>query len=163
MTTTAPVTVAPATSAPGSAISLYARPSADFSAKVERTLGLMRDAVTEHPGRIVQATSLGAEDMVLTDLIASHALPIAIGTLETGMLHAETVALIGRIEARYQLAVEAYRPRQEAVVQFVKTRGDDVPQHRAAQGLLRHPQARASVAHAGRALGLGHRPAPRAE
>jgi phosphoadenosine phosphosulfate reductase len=125
MTTTQPVSALPAAAATSSAISLYARPSADFVAKVERTLDLLRDAAAEHPGRIVQATSLGAEDMVLTDLIARHALPIAIGTLETGMLHSETVALIDRIEARYRLAVEAYRPRQEAVVQFVKTHGDE--------------------------------------
>ena len=124
MTTTQNVSTLP-TVATSSAISLYARPSADFAAKVERTLGLLRDAAAEHPGRIVQATSLGAEDMVLTDLIARHALPIAIGTLETGMLHAQTVALIGRIEARYRLAVEAYRPRREAVVQFVNVHGDE--------------------------------------
>ncbi|MES3015003.1 MAG: phosphoadenylyl-sulfate reductase, partial [Pseudomonadota bacterium] len=47
------------------------------------------------------------------------------GTLETGKLHAETVALIGGIEQRYGLAVEAYRPKHEAVVHFVKTHGDD--------------------------------------
>ena len=59
----------------------------------------------------MQATSLGAEDMVITDLIARLGCAIAIGTLETGMLHAETVALIPRIEQRYGLQVEVYRPR----------------------------------------------------
>ena len=110
---------------PGSsAIALYARASADFDAKLERSLALLREAAAEHPGRIVQATSLGAEDMVLTDLIARHALPIAIGTLETGQLHDETAALIGRIEARYSLAVEVYRPQNEAVVSFVREHGE---------------------------------------
>ena len=72
----------------------------------------------------MQSTSLGAEDMVITDLIARHQVPIALGTLETGMLHAQTSALIPRIEDRYGLKVEVYRPVNESVVQFVKTNGE---------------------------------------
>jgi phosphoadenosine phosphosulfate reductase len=106
-----------------SAISLYARRSADFDAKVARTLQVLRDAAREHAGRIVQATSLGAEDMVITDLLARHAIEVPIATLETGMLHAETVALIGRIEARYGLSVEVYRPVAEVAVEFVRRNG----------------------------------------
>ena len=111
----------------GSAIALYDRPSADFDAKVQETLALLKAAAEEHPGRVVQATSLGVEDMILTDLIARHRLPIAIGTLETGKLHAETVALIGEIERHYAeagLKVEVYKPVQEAVIQFVGQHGE---------------------------------------
>jgi phosphoadenosine phosphosulfate reductase len=109
----------------GSAIALYARPSVDYAHKVERTRALLREAAAEHAGRIVLATSLGAEDMVVTDLIARDGLPIALGTLETGKLHPETVGLIGRIEQRYGLAVEVYRPREEAVIHFVSENGED--------------------------------------
>jgi phosphoadenosine phosphosulfate reductase len=107
-----------------SAIALYARETAGFADRVANALAVLREAATLHPGRAVQATSLGAEDMVLTDLLARHALPIAVGTLETGMLHAETSALIPRIEARYGLTVEVYRPVAEAAVHFVKTNGE---------------------------------------
>jgi phosphoadenosine phosphosulfate reductase len=107
-----------------SAIALYARKGAEFDARVANALAVLRQAATEHPGKVVQATSLGAEDMVLTDLIARHALPIAIGTLETGMLHAQTSALIPRIEERYGLKVEVYRPVNEAAIQFIKKNGD---------------------------------------
>jgi phosphoadenosine phosphosulfate reductase len=107
-----------------SAIALYARKGAEFDARVANALAVLRQAATEHPGKVVQATSLGAEDMVLTDLIARHALPIAIGTLETGMLHAQTSALIPRIEERYGLKVEVYRPVNEVAIQFVKKNGD---------------------------------------
>ncbi|MDE2401883.1 MAG: phosphoadenylyl-sulfate reductase [Burkholderiales bacterium] len=107
-----------------SAIDLYARPSTDFEAKLTRTLQYLRDAAQAHPGSIVQATSLGVEDMVVTDLIGKHKLPIAIGTLETGMLHAETVALIGTIESTYGLKVEVYRPVAEAAIEFVRKNGD---------------------------------------
>jgi phosphoadenosine phosphosulfate reductase len=107
-----------------SAVALYARKGAEFDARVANALAVLRQAATEHPGKAVQATSLGAEDMVLTDLIARHALPIAIGTLETGMLHAQTSALIPRIEERYGLKVEVYRPVDEVAIQFVKKNGD---------------------------------------
>ncbi len=107
-----------------SAIDLYARETAGFDARLARTVAHLREAAAAHAGRIVQATSLGAEDMVVTDLIARHRLPIALGTLETGMLHAETVALIGRIESRYGLPVEVYRPVGEAVVRFVGRHGE---------------------------------------
>ena len=107
-----------------SAISLYARKTEGHEARVAHALEVLRTAARQHPGRIVQATSLGAEDMVITDLIARHGVPIALGTLETGMLHEQTVALISRIEQRYGLPVEVYRPVAESVVHFVKTNGE---------------------------------------
>jgi phosphoadenosine phosphosulfate reductase len=111
--------------AKASAIALYARPSAEFAAKLDATIELLRAAAQDHRGTIVQATSLGAEDMVVTDLVARLGLGIAIGTLETGKLHPETSALIPRIEQRYALAVEVYRPREEQVIQFVRQNGED--------------------------------------
>ena len=103
-----------------SAIALYARETAGFDERVANALAVLRQAAEAHPGRVVQATSLGAEDMVITDLIARHRLPIAIGTLQTGQLHAETVALIPAIESRYGVGVEVYEPVNEAVVTFVR-------------------------------------------
>lgn len=111
--------------AKASAIALYARASADFAAKLDATIELLRAAAQDHRGTIVQATSLGAEDMVVTDLIARLHLGIAIGTLETGKLHPETSALIPRIEQRYELPVEVYRPREEQVIHFVRQNGED--------------------------------------
>jgi phosphoadenosine phosphosulfate reductase len=108
-----------------SAIALYARPGADFAAKLDATIELLRAAAQDHRGTIVQATSLGAEDMVVTDLIARLHLGIAIGTLETGKLHPETSALIPRIEQRYELPVEVYRPREEQVIHFVRKNGEE--------------------------------------
>ena len=108
----------------GDAITLYARETPGFEARVASALALLRQAGAEHPGRIVQATSLGAEDMVITDLIARHGVGVAIGTLQTGMLHAETTALIPRIESRYALAVEVYEPVIESVVHFVGRHGE---------------------------------------
>jgi phosphoadenosine phosphosulfate reductase len=105
-------------------VALYARKTAGFDERAANALEVLRAAADAHPSRIVQATSLGAEDMVITDLIARHQLPIALGTLETGMLHPETSALVDRIASHYGLQVEVYKPVDEAVVQFVKTNGD---------------------------------------
>jgi phosphoadenosine phosphosulfate reductase len=104
---------------------LYARPTPGYDGRVAHALAVLQSAATDHADAIVQATSLGAEDMVITDLIARHALPIAIGTLQTGRLHAETVALIGTLGAHYGLAVEVFEPRAEAVLHFVRQHGDD--------------------------------------
>jgi phosphoadenosine phosphosulfate reductase len=62
--------------------------------------------------------------MVLADLIARHHLPIALATLETGRLHAETLALIPRLEQRYGLTVERWLPQAESTLQFVRLHGD---------------------------------------
>ena len=107
-----------------SAVALYARATEGFESRVAHAVAVLQSAASEHAGRIVQATSLGAEDMVVTDLIARHHLGIAIGTLQTGKLHDETLALIPRIEERYSLAVEVYEPVAESVVHFVRTNGE---------------------------------------
>jgi phosphoadenosine phosphosulfate reductase len=103
---------------------MHARPSAAFAAKLAQTTAVLQAAAAAHAGRIVLATSLGAEDMVLADLIARHALPIALATLDTGWLHDETLALIPRVEQRYGLRVERFTPVQESVVQFVRRHGE---------------------------------------
>jgi phosphoadenosine phosphosulfate reductase len=107
-----------------SAIELYARKTTGHEFRVEAAIAWLRRAAEQHAGHVVLANSLGAEDMVLTDLIARQQIPIAIGTLDTGALHAETLALIPKIEQRYGLQVEIYRPREEAVVQFVRKNGE---------------------------------------
>ncbi|HEX4509662.1 MAG TPA: phosphoadenylyl-sulfate reductase [Burkholderiaceae bacterium] len=112
-------------SSSSSAIDLYARLTPGFDERLLATIEMLKAAADDHPGSVVQATSLGAEDMVLTDLIARLRLGIAIGTLETGELHAETVALIARVEARYERRLEVYRPRQEKVLHFVRQQGAD--------------------------------------
>jgi phosphoadenosine phosphosulfate reductase len=107
-----------------SAIALYGRKTSGFDERLAATVQILKDAAAAHPGTILQSTSLGAEDMVVTDLIAKLGLPIQLATLETGALHPETVALIPRITERYGLAVEVYRPVEESVIQFVRTHGE---------------------------------------
>ena len=107
------------------ATALYSRKTAGFDERVEGARHRLAYAAATHRGRIVQASSLGAEDQVLTDLIARNRLPIAVATLDTGMLHSETLVLIDDIRERYDIRVERYRPVQEAVISFVGRHGKD--------------------------------------
>ena len=106
------------------AIELHARATAGFDGRVAHAVAVLQSATSEHLGRIVQTTSLGAEDMVLTDLIARHGLQIALATLDTGKLHEQTLALIPRIEQRYGLVVERWQPAAEQVLHFVARHGE---------------------------------------
>ena len=107
-----------------SAVNLNARPSDSFEAKLAHTTAVLTSAAAEHGSRIVQATSLGAEDMVITDLIAKGHLPISIGTLDTGVLHAEPLALLSGIQTHYGIRIEAMQPQREAVIEFVARNGE---------------------------------------
>jgi phosphoadenosine phosphosulfate reductase len=78
-------------------------------AHVATTLSILQAAVRRH-AHVVFATSLGKEDMVLTDLIGRNGLPIAIFTLNTGKLHTETLALIDEVRTRYALEIERVAP-----------------------------------------------------
>ncbi len=106
------------------AIDLNARPSADFEAKLAETQALLQRAATEF-APVTQASSLGAEDVVITHLINALGLDIEVFVLETGALHVETLALLERTQASSKAKVTVYHPVQESVVQFVAREGQD--------------------------------------
>ena len=80
-------------------------------------------AISREFPRVAFASSLGAEDMVITDAIFTARLPIAIFTLDTGRLHDETLDLIERIGVRYGAALEVFRPQPSAVEEYVAANG----------------------------------------
>jgi phosphoadenosine phosphosulfate reductase len=69
------------------------------------------------------ANSLGAEDMVLTDLIVRNKLPIEIFSLDTGRLPAETYDLMATVDRHYGLKLKVYFPLAEEVESFVRHHG----------------------------------------
>ena len=79
--------------------------------------------VTRDYAPVVFANSLGAEDMVLTDMIWGEGLDIGIFSLDTGRLPAETYDLIARTERHYGRRIEVFAPRHEAVQAFVAEHG----------------------------------------
>ena len=62
-------------------------------------------AIADEFSPAVLASSLSAEDMVLTSAIARAGLPIGIFVLDTGRLHAETLNLIPEIRRQYGIEV----------------------------------------------------------
>jgi phosphoadenosine phosphosulfate reductase len=82
----------------------------------------LRAIVAEYRN-VAFASSLGAEDMVLTDAILGAGLPIAIFTLDTGRLHGETLALLQRIRERYGREIEVFRPLAAEVDRYVAQHG----------------------------------------
>jgi phosphoadenosine phosphosulfate reductase len=92
-----------------------------LEARVAQSIGLLRQA--EASGRAVFSTSLGLEDQVVTDLISRHTPGIAIFTLDTGRLPAETYEVLSRTEARYKRRIEVFFPEREAVEQYVRYNG----------------------------------------
>lgn len=107
-----------------SAIELYNRPSAQFDAKVAHSIDLLRRVGSERSA-LTQASSLGAEDMVVTHLIHLAGIQASVFVLDTGKLHAETLALVPQIERRYNRSVEIHRPSNNAVVRFVRQHGEE--------------------------------------
>jgi phosphoadenosine phosphosulfate reductase len=106
------------------AISLYAKPSATFAQKLEASKTLLLSAAAQY-SPLTQASSLGAEDMVVTHLIAETGIPGSIFVLDTRMLHAQTLALVGRLEDRYDRKVDIYQPDPVIAEKFVTEFGKD--------------------------------------
>lgn len=75
------------------------------------------------PGQVVFATSLGAEDQVLTNIIARNHLDIPIATLDTGRLFPETYDLIDETEKLYGIKIKVYTPPREELENFVAEHG----------------------------------------
>ena len=98
---------------------------AAVAAKASAALSLLESAVAEFgaDGEITFANSFGAEDMVLTDIIARSKLPVEIFSLDTGRLPAETYTLMGEVEQRYDTRLKVYFPDATAVETYVRTEG----------------------------------------
>ncbi|HYW75438.1 MAG TPA: phosphoadenylyl-sulfate reductase [Gammaproteobacteria bacterium] len=69
------------------------------------------------------ASSFGAEDMVLTDLIQRFAPDIAIFTLDTGRLNEQTHRLHETTRQRYGVEIEVWYPDTQALQRFVRDNG----------------------------------------
>jgi phosphoadenosine phosphosulfate reductase len=88
-------------------------------AELERLL--VRVALEHAPAAL--ASSLSAEDMVITDAILRHKLGIEIFTLDTERLHADTLNVIAAIRERYGYEIRVYRPDPAAVAEYVASFG----------------------------------------
>jgi phosphoadenosine phosphosulfate reductase len=90
--------------------------------RIAQTVSLLQEIEHEHSPAAL-ASSLGVEDMVLTDLIVKHAPGIEIFTLDTGRLHSETYDLLQRVTDHYQTRIRIFAPAASRLEQFVGTEG----------------------------------------
>jgi len=95
---------------------------AELARKVDAAAELLSDIARRFEPAAL-ASSLGAEDMVLTDIICRRAPAIGIFTLDTGRLHAETYRLLQQITERYDLRIRVLYPSSDALERLVAERG----------------------------------------
>ena len=89
--------------------------------QIEQAIGILKRAAAHAPATF--STSLGLEDMVLTDLVVKHALPISLFTLDTGRMPAETLDLLAATEAHYKKRIAVFYPQTQAVEHYVRLNG----------------------------------------
>ncbi|HYC42591.1 MAG TPA: phosphoadenylyl-sulfate reductase [Noviherbaspirillum sp.] len=94
----------------------------DTNTLVENTQATLKRIAAEFSPAVF-ASSLAAEDMVLTDMILRAKLPIGVFTLETGRLHKETLGMVDRIKETYGYEVKLYKPETAAVDNYVQQNG----------------------------------------
>jgi len=103
-------------------MSTSAELEASLQPKIAATIAQLQAAARDHD-RVVYSSSLGAESLVLTDLIWTHAPQIGIFTLDTGRLHEETLSLIERLERRYGQRMQVFYPDPAALQAWVSANG----------------------------------------
>src|SRR5579862_1676156 len=74
-------------------------------------------------GRLVYSNSLGAEAVVLTDIIWSHLPQIDVFSIDTGRLPEETYDLLERLQSRYRRRLRLVYPDAAALESLVARQG----------------------------------------
>lgn len=93
-----------------------------LAGKIDQALSVMADAVRNYTP-VCFASSLGAEDMVLTDLIAKYRPEIEIFSLDTGRLPQETYDLMQEVRRYYGVPLKVYFPDGKLVEEYVGKHG----------------------------------------
>jgi phosphoadenosine phosphosulfate reductase len=104
---------------------------------------LLAEAVHRY-GRIVYANSLGAEAVVLTDIICSSVPEVDIVSIDTGRLHEETHELLERLQRRYHNRIRLVYPEAEELGGLVGRQGTN--------GFFHNPEARVACCHVRKVL-----------
>lgn len=79
--------------------------------------------LNKYKGKIAFASSLGAEDQVLTHMILSIDPSVKVFTLDTGRLFPESYDLIDRTNSRFNFKMEVYFPAAKKVEKMVAEKG----------------------------------------
>jgi phosphoadenosine phosphosulfate reductase len=99
---------------------------AELTPELERQAAALRRLLTDalaRYGRLVYSNSLGAEAMVLTDIVWSHLPQIDVFSIDTGRLPEETYELLERLQRRYRRQVRLVHPDAAELERLVARQG----------------------------------------
>jgi phosphoadenosine phosphosulfate reductase len=86
-------------------------------------VALLQWALKTFGKKLAVASSFGAEDVVLIDLVMKLDHDIRIFTLDTGRLNEETYEVMDAIRCKYGIKIESYFPKAEAVESLERAKG----------------------------------------
>lgn len=84
---------------------------------------VLADFLEMFKGKIALATSFGAEDQILTDLILKNDPEVKIFSLDTGRLPEETYVVMERTNRKYGIQIDVYFPDANDVEELYRTQG----------------------------------------
>lgn len=91
--------------------------------KIEYTINLLKQAVADYGHDVVLASSFGAEDVVLLDMLHKHNIGIRVISLDTGRLPQETYDVMQIWRKKSSLNIDIYFPDASEVEAMVKQDG----------------------------------------
>ena len=86
-------------------------------------VALLQWALKEFSPKIALASSFGAEDVALIDILMKLDPKIRVFTLDTGRLNEETYEVMDKVRRRYGITIEAYFPDKAAVQKLERDKG----------------------------------------
>lgn len=84
---------------------------------------IVRWSLEQFGNRVALASSFGAEDVVLIDLMTQCDPKARVFTLDTGRLNQETYDVMDKIREKYKLSIEILFPERQTVEQMVNEHG----------------------------------------
>jgi phosphoadenosine phosphosulfate reductase len=97
---------------------------AALQAKLDQVVERLQSAWQEYGEALTFANSLGAEDALLTGLIAQHQPEITQFVLDTGRLPEETLTLLDQVRSRWpQINIQVFYPDANKLQDFVNHEG----------------------------------------
>ena len=91
--------------------------------KGSTSIEILEYFLKQYKGQIAFASSMGVEDQVITQMMASIDKGAKIFTLDTGRMFPETYEAIERTNARYGISIEVMFPERQQVEAMVKEKG----------------------------------------
>ena len=100
-----------------------------LNAKLKTPLEVLRWALDNLHPRIAVASSFGAEDVAIIDMISNINPKARVFTLDTGRLNQETYDVMDEIRSRYNMNIEVMFPDNDEVEQMVRVNGMNLFYH----------------------------------